>query len=680
MTISFLTFTYIRENRKIFVLSALLTLLCGCTHSFQSAIETINHTDADISSFEEEENTDADISSFVEEEENMAEIENDGNERLHINPEFSSEEIAFAENCVKVCEISPTYLSLEGDDKIFSENDTGYMQSVPDEASDLSRNDNTQSDLSGNDNAEYVQSVSDEASDLSENDTEYVQSVLDDASELCETSLDFWQKGELEKAIDTLNQAYLLVADISADDSDLMQRKEEVSFTISKRILEIYASQNVVVSGESEAIPLVMNSYVQAEIDFFMKSEGRKRAFIRYYKRSGRYRTHIVAELEKAGLPAELSWLPLVESGFVTNALSRAKALGLWQFIPSTGTRFGLKRNRYVDERLDPEKSTRAAIAYLKELHHIFGDWTTALAAYNCGEGRVLRIIRKQKMSYVDNFWDMYDHLPRETARYVPRFLATLHIVSNPEEYGLDLIAPLPPMEYETVAVSKRMHLRNIAKTIGLSRKILKGLNPELRHNIVPGRGYLLRVPPEKSDILLSKLKDIPASSPPPTFLYHKVKRGETLSSIAMRYRSSVKRIARANKINKRRIIAGKIIKIPRKGTSATYRKSGKSGKHVVKKGDTLWNIARRYGTTAKRIRVLNNMRNAKLRIRQVLKIPGRGYKKKRKAALKTYRVKRGDVPHKIAKRHNMPLEQFLRMNRLKRGSRIYPGQKLHVD
>jgi len=526
---------------------------------------------------------------------------------------------------------------------------------------------------------EDMQAVSNEASDLF--DTEYIQAVLDRVSDLCETSQGFWQNGELEKALDTINQAYLLIADIHADDSDLMRRKEDVRFAISKRILEIYASQNVVISGEYKAIPLVMNSYVQAEIDFFMKNKSRKRAFVRYYKRSGRYRTRIVAELEKSGLPAELSWLPLVESGFVTNALSRARALGLWQFIPSTGTRFGLKRNKYVDERLDPEKSTRAAIAYLKELHHIFGDWTTALAAYNCGEGRVLNIIRKQKMSHVDNFWDMYDHLPRETARYVPRFLATLHIVSNPEEYGLDLITPLPPMEYETVAVSKRMHLRNIAKTIGLSRKILKRLNPELRYNIVPGRGYLLRVPPEKSDILLSKLKNIPASSPPPTFLRHKIKRGETLSSIAKRYRTSVKSIARANRIKNRRIIAGKIIRIPRKGRSvgkpAAYRKSGKRGKHLVKKGDTLWNIARRYGTTAKRIRVLNNMRSAKLRIRQVLKIPGRGYKK---AVLKTYRVKRGDVPHKIAKRHNMSLEQFLRVNRLKRGSRIYPGQKLHVD
>ena len=136
--------------------------------------------------------------------------------------------------------------------------------------------------------------------------------------------------------------------------------------------------------------------------------------------------------------PKSCRGFPLIESGYKVKALSKARALGLWQFIPSTGYKFGLKRDQYIDERIDPIKSTDAAIAYLKELHNIFGDWATVLAAYNCGENRVLRVIRSQNINYLDNFWDLYERLPRETARYVPRFLATLHIMNDLAQYGLD--------------------------------------------------------------------------------------------------------------------------------------------------------------------------------------------------------------------------------------------------
>jgi membrane-bound lytic murein transglycosylase D len=193
--------------------------------------------------------------------------------------------------------------------------------------------------------------------------------------------------------------------------------------------------------------------------------------------------------LREAGLPQELSWLPLIESGFKVNALSRSRALGMWQFIPSTGYKFGLSRDKFIDERMDPEKSTRAAIAYLKELHQIFGDWSTVLAAYNCGEGRVLRLIRGQNINYLDNFWDLYQRLPRETARYVPRFLATLHILNNPETTDWTGY-PLIRHWNTNGVVNKQVHLTNVAKSIGVDRKILKDLNPELRYQIVPGENY----------------------------------------------------------------------------------------------------------------------------------------------------------------------------------------------
>jgi membrane-bound lytic murein transglycosylase D len=294
----------------------------------------------------------------------------------------------------------------------------------------------------------------------------------------------------------------------------LVQQKEDLRFLISKRILEIYASRNIVVNGNHNAIPREINANVQKEITLFTKGPER-RFFIESYKRSGKYRPMILEKLEAAGLPAELSWLPLIESGFKVKALSRARALGLWQFIPSTGYKFGLKRDQYIDERIDFEKSSDAAIAYLKELHSIFGDWSTVLAAYNCGEGRVLRVIRSQNINYLDDFWDLFGRLPFETARYVPRFLAALHIIDNLERYGMSDIDVHSPLAFETVDVNRQIHLKDLALPIGASLETLKDLNPELRYSVLPPTIYSLRVPIGKKDLLLASIDQVPLSSPP---------------------------------------------------------------------------------------------------------------------------------------------------------------------
>lgn len=522
-----------------------------------------------------------------------------------------------------------------------------------------------------------------------------IQVVLDEALVLCDVSQDYWQKGELEKAIEALDQAYSLILTVDTfENPKLNQQIDDLRFTISKRILEIYASRHIVVNGNHNAIPIVINEHVQREIDRFTDGS-ENRFFLNAYKRSGKYRAMIIEKLQAAGLPEELSWLPLIESGYVANALSPARALGLWQFIPSTGYKFGLQRDTYIDERLDPEKATDAAIEYLKELHKIFGDWTTVLAAYNCGERRVLSVIRDQNLNYLDNFWDLYERLPRETARYVPRFLATLHIVANLEKYGLDSAKVCPPLEYEIVKINKKVHLKDIAGIIGCSLHDLRELNPELRYKIVPNGIYTIRVPLNKSELLMAKLDNIPAASAPKStssssrsYVYHKVRRGETLSTIAERYRTSINRIARANGINKKHLIrAGKTLKIPlgkksviRKNHNSkptyTAKKNLKSGKnHVVQRGDSLWIIARKYGTTTKDIRELNNLKSTRLHIGQVLKIPGIFEESQR-----LYKVKSGDVPSVIAKQHNMPLKRLLQMNHLTSKSKIYPGQKLVVD
>lgn len=517
---------------------------------------------------------------------------------------------------------------------------------------------------------------------------EKIQSFLDEALDFCQTSQDFWQKGELENALEALDHAYALI--LKTDTTTipkLIQQKEDLRFLISKRILEIYASRNIVVTGNHNAIPLVMNKHVQLEINNFTKY-GEKKFFIEAYKRSGKYRPYIVSELKAAGMPVELSWLPLIESGFKVNALSRARALGPWQFIPSTGYKFGLKRDKYIDERIDPIKSTKAAIEYLKELHQIFGDWSTVLAAYNCGEGRVLRVIRSQNINYLDNFWDLYERLPRETARYVPRFMAALFIINNPEKYGLDAITVDEPLEYENVTVSKQIHLKNVAKEIGVAEKTLRELNPELRYRILPQDEYPLRVPPGKSEVLLANLDNIPVTHPPqPAYVYHRIRTGESLSTIARRYRSSVRKIMRANNLHRSSyIVAGKKLKIPLRGTMPYRPKIDRTKDftlpsiHVVKRGDSLWNIAKRYDTTTKKIQSLNELQTTQLHIGQILKMPGYKDEKIEVGDLKVYQVKRGDSPFDIAQLHNMPLKRFLRINLLTPNSTIYPGQKLFIE
>lgn len=458
-------------------------------------------------------------------------------------------------------------------------------------------------------------------------DEEREQNLLDTALDLINASQDFWSEGNLEKAIQRLDQAYELVLKVDTESyPELIQQKEDLRFTISKRILEIYASRYTAVNGNHNEIPMIMNKHVKKEIKLFQGPE--RRFFMESYKRSGKYRDMIVKALKEAGLPEDLAWLPLIESGFKVKALSRARALGLWQFIPSTGYKFGLKRDTWTDARMDPEKATAGAIAYLQELHKIFGDWMTVLAGYNCGEGRVLKRIRNQKIKYLDDFWDLYRQLPRETARYVPRFLATLHILKDPEKYGFELEEPYAPLLYETVPIDKPVRLKTLAAELGIPTKELAGLNPELRHQVTPPSPYSLRVPMGMNEVLLAKLEEIPKWTPPKdAYVYHRVKNGETLSLIALRYRTSVRKIMMANNIRRKHFIrAGQKLKIPLKGSStgrvyASAKKIPAGGNYKIRKGDSLWLIARRFNTNTKKLKRINKLRSTRLYVGQVLKV-----------------------------------------------------------
>jgi membrane-bound lytic murein transglycosylase D len=520
-------------------------------------------------------------------------------------------------------------------------------------------------------------------------DSNGAQATLDEALEFCQASQDFWGKGDFDNAVASLDHAYNLILQADANDRPkLIQQKADIRFLICKRMLEIYASQRTVVNGNHNAIPVVMNKHVEKEIKLFQGPE--REFFLDSYRRSGRYRPGILKALEAAGLPKELSWLPLIESGFKVKALSRARALGLWQFIPSTGYKFGLKRDEWIDERMDVEKSTQAAIAYLDELHEIFGDWSTVLAAYNCGEFRVLRVIRRQNVNYLDNFWDLFQRLPWETARYVPRFMAALQIINDPDKFGFDLSSLDEALDYELVTIAKQARVKDIAEALDIPGKGLELLNSELRYNVTLPTSYELKVPAGKGPIMTAKLDDIPVYTPPRRhYEYHRVRQGQTLSHLAYRYRTSIRAIMQANNLRSANYLrVGQRLKIPVRwsrravslATQAARADTSKPLRHRVKRGDSLWLLARAYNTNIQEIMRLNNLTSTSLHTGQTLIIRQGEQDEAPPEGTDTYSVKKGDSPYEIAMAHNMKIERFLRINHLTPRSKIYPGQGLLVD
>ncbi|MEE8378329.1 MAG: LysM peptidoglycan-binding domain-containing protein [Candidatus Aminicenantaceae bacterium] len=489
-----------------------------------------------------------------------------------------------------------------------------------------------------------------------------------------------WEHGDLDTALEALDQAYRLILDIQLPpDSPMNQDKYNLRLLIAQRIQEIHASRRTAIHNNHKSIPLEENKHVLAEIKSFQTVE--RKDFEASYKRSGRYREMIFEELRKEGLPEQLAWMPMIESWFKVKAYSRARALGLWQFISSTGLRFGLKRDQWIDERMDPIKATRAAAKYLNELHSLFGDWTTALAGYNCGEFRVQRVIRAQRINYLDNFWDLYVMLPRETARFVPRFVATLLIINDPEKYGFNLPQPDPPLSSDTVSINRGVSLASLAKTLGLKEEDLTSLNPELRYKSTPEHEYSLRVPVGYGAKTLSSIASIAKYVPPEaSYVTHYVRRGETVSGIAERYRTTISAIGRLNGLRRNYLIRpGQRLKVPgRAGSSSSMSRQvvqeGEKQVYVVRRTDTLWAIANSFGTTVNKLKKDNNLTSNILKVGQKITLQSA-----RPVNSVLYTVKSGDIPVNIAKQHGMTLDVFLRINGLSRRSKIYPGQKLWV-
>lgn len=392
------------------------------------------------------------------------------------------------------------------------------------------------------------------------------EAIQKEALELCQSAAAALARGEREQAIQLVDRAYerMLSLPNNGDDT-FLQGKEDIRQLVSELLRNAYRRDVAPPAPPSFdlGVPIVDNEHVRREIKSFTTVE--REQFLEAYRRSGLYRPRILARLEAAHLPSQLAWLPLVESWFKVRALSRAGAVGLWQFIASTGLRYGLRRDGWIDERMDPEKSTDAAIAFLADLHGIFGDWPKALAAYNCGPARVARLQNRSRDVYVD-FWDVYEQLPHETRRYVPRFVAALLIIQDPARYGMTLPEPLALAgDAGTVRTNRSVSLETLERTLGLPEKTLRELNPELRYEATPETDYDLRVPPAVAEDAASRIAQLPEwKRPRPAFVSHRVRSGQTLGEIARRYGTTVGAILRFNGLRSaHRLRVGQVLRIP---------------------------------------------------------------------------------------------------------------------
>ncbi len=423
------------------------------------------------------------------------------------------------------------------------------------------------------------------------------------------------------RIVDALDEVYPNIAEIGVDAEVFEQNEvsiegvdaldESVADSASLQVIENFLDT---VDVAQFTLPVVFNERVMQEI-FYMS--GGARSFTEgSLNRKTAYDSLVYSKLDEMNMPRDLIYLALVESGFKLKAYSRAKASGMWQFIPETGKRYGLTVDYWVDMRRNPEMATTAALKYLSRLYSEFNDWLLAMAAYNCGEGRVRRLV-KEKMAdstwdttQVVTYWDL--ELPKETMRYVPRILAAMVIGHYPEHYDMKINRQYRP-DFDTVTVFDSFPLEEVAKVLKVPEDTLRSLNMELVKWCTPPNrdSYLLRLPVGTRSAFVDgydKMEKNNFSS----WHHHKVKRGESLGVISRQYGISVKELQQANDMKGTRIRAGQTLLIPIKVTpkKSSGKKPVKVKTYVAKLGDNVASVARLFGVSQESLRVWNSMKD----------------------------------------------------------------------
>ena len=445
-------------------------------------------------------------------------------------------------------------------------------------------------------------------------------------------------------------------------------------------------------------IPIVMNQRVRSIIEMFQLR--RHDWFQEALDRSGYYAPMVHEVFAEEGVPQDLMYLAMVESAFKGRAVSRAGARGIWQFIRGTGRLYGLRQTFWVDDRFNAEKATRAAAQHLKDLYADLGDWYLVMAAYNSGQRRVERAIRRTGSR---DFWVHAQRrvLPRETRSYVPLIIAATVIAKNPEAYGFTSSSKTP-IEYDVVRLEHAVDLSTAADSAGVSLDDMKFLNPELRRWVTPldSNTYPIRIPKGNAEAFKTALAAIPEDERV-RFGTHVVRRGDTLSGIANRYGTSIAALTAANNVSRRSLIhPGQVLTVPVPPGSGGQRirsverreviaENGQDV-YVVQRGDTLGDISTSFSMSLSELRALNGMASRATRIYpgQKLIVTERAAatlstSRRASAAPRggaTYTVQPGDTMGQIADDHGIGLSTLRRLNGFSgRRSRIYPGQELYV-
>jgi len=455
------------------------------------------------------------------------------------------------------------------------------------------------------------------------------------------------------------------------------------------------------------ALPQAQHYAVEREVEWY---RSRPDFLDRTFRRGARYLHHIVNEIERRGMPLELALLPVVESAFNPVAYSRSRASGLWQFIPSTGKHYGLEQNWWIDERRDVLRATDAALTYLQYLHGYFnGDWYLAIAAYNGGEGTVSRAIQRNAAAGRPTDFFSLD-LKAETRDYVPKLLAISRIVADPAAYGLQF-EPIPNQPYfGIVDPGKQVHLGEAADLAGISRDDMFALNPAFNRMTTPPNGPhrlllpVAQVEPFRAAIMSEDGAQRVASTavaPPPDTRY-RVQRGDNLTSIARRYDVPVATLKQANNLRGATIHPGDTLIIPGVPSGSEEpaaaaavaearpdivaqlperQAASKPRVYTVKRGDTLWGVARKHGVTVPALASANGLSSkSQLTAGARLEIPGAGRAAPPGESTRmTYKVRSGDTLSEIAEKFSVSVRQLMSWNNLRSSSSLRAGQRIVI-